>query len=131
MLLTGLYNGIEIAEGLLLLGGFLVQLAIAMVLSSLPLTRRVGRPVTFLAAIVTTGTLLSSPPTDMDDTFHLVIEIVALKAIPWTAWTWPKHEHAVPQSDASSSKKCVRTADIPNEYRKQQDVGKNAFRRCG
>nr|WP_282127772.1 DUF6326 family protein [Roseobacter litoralis] len=103
MLLTGRYNGIEIAEGLVLLGGFLVQVPIAMVLSSLPLPRRVGRPVTFLAAIVTTGTLLSSPPTDMDDTFPFVIELAAIVGILWTAWTWPKHEHAVPQSDASSS----------------------------
>lgn len=102
MLLTGHYNGIKITEGLMLLGGFLVQVPIAMVLFSLLLTRRIGRPVTFLAVMVTAGTLLSSAPTDMDDTFHLVIEIVALIAILWTAWTWPEHEHTAPQSDASS-----------------------------
>lgn len=102
MLLTGYYNGIEITEGLMLLGGFLVQVPIAMVLFSLLLTRRVGRPVTFLAAIVTTGVLLSSAPTDMDDTFHLVVELAALVAILWTAWMWPEHEHTAPQSDASS-----------------------------
>ena len=103
MLLTGHYNGIESTEGGRLRGGFLVQVPIAMVLFSLLLTLRIGRPVTFLAAIVTTGTLLSSPPTDMDDTFHLVIEIVALISILWTAWMWPEHEHTAPQSDASSS----------------------------
>ncbi|GFE63124.1 DUF6326 family protein [Litoreibacter roseus] len=103
MLLTGYYNGIKITEGLMLLGGFLVQVPIAMVLFSLLLARRIGRPVTFLAAIVTAGTLLSSSPTDMDDTFHLVIEIVALVAIFWTAWMWPVHEHSAPQSDACSS----------------------------
>ncbi|WP_298976110.1 DUF6326 family protein [uncultured Roseobacter sp.] len=103
MLLTGHYNGIEITEGLMLLGGFLIQIPIAMVLCSLLLTRRIGRPFTFLAAIVTTGTPFSSPPTDMDDAFHLVIEIVALMAILWTAWMWPEHEHTAPQSDASSS----------------------------
>lgn len=103
MLLTGHYNGIEITEGLMLLGGFLVQVPIAMVLFSLLLTRRIGRPVTLLAAIVTTGTLLSSVPTDMDDTFHLAIELAAIVAILWTAWTWPEQEQAVPQADASSS----------------------------
>ncbi|WP_299919533.1 DUF6326 family protein [uncultured Roseobacter sp.] len=102
ILLTGHYNGIEITEGLMLLGGFLIQIPIAMVLCSLLLTRRIGRPFTFLAAIVTTATLLSSPPTDIDDTFHLVIEIVALMVILWTAWMWPEHEHTAPQSDASS-----------------------------
>lgn len=102
MLLTGHYNSIEITEGLMLLGGFLIQIPIAMVLFSLLLTRRIGRPVTFLAVIVTTATLLSSPPTDIDDTFHLVVEIVALMVILWTAWMWPEHEHTAPQSDASS-----------------------------
>lgn len=101
MLLTGYYNGIEITEGLMLLGGVLVQIPIAMVLFSLLLTRRISRPLTILAAIITTGTLLSSAPTDMDDTFHLVIELAALVAILWTAWTWPEHEHAATQADAN------------------------------
>lgn len=38
MLLTGYYNGMEITEELMLLGGFLVQIPIAMVLFSLLLT---------------------------------------------------------------------------------------------
>jgi len=89
MLLTGYYNGMEITEELMLLGGFLVQIPIAMVLFSLLLTRKIGRPITILAAIITAGTLLSSAPTDMDDTFHLIIELAAMVAILWTAWTWP------------------------------------------
>ena len=101
MLLTGYYNGIEITERLMLLGGFLVQIPIAMVLFSLLLTRRIGRPLTIVAAIITTGTLLSSAPTDMDDTFHLVIELAAVVAILWTAWTWPEHNLAAPEADAS------------------------------
>ncbi len=94
MLLTGYYNGIEITEELMLLGGFLVQVPIAMVLFSLLLTRKIGRPVTILAAIITTGTLLSSAPTDLDDTFHLVIELAAMVAILWTAWSWPDQDNA-------------------------------------
>ena len=101
MLLTGYYNGIEITEGLMLLGGFLIQVPIAMVLFSLLLTRRIGRPLNILAAIITAGTLLSSAPTDMDDIFHLVIELAALVAILRTAWTWPEHEHAAMQADAN------------------------------
>jgi len=42
MLLTGHYNGMEITEELMLLGGVLVQVPIAMVLFSLLLTRRIG-----------------------------------------------------------------------------------------
>lgn len=88
MLLAGHYNGMEITDELMLLGGVVVQVPIAMVLFSLLLIRRIGRPVTILAAIITTGTLLSSAPTDLDDTFHLVIELAALTAILWTAWMW-------------------------------------------
>ncbi|MEL6958734.1 MAG: DUF6326 family protein [Pseudomonadota bacterium] len=88
MLLTGYYNGIEITEELMLLGGVLVQVPIAMVLFSLLLVRRIGRPVTIVAALLTTGTLLSTAPGDMDDTFFLAIELAAIVAILWTAWTW-------------------------------------------
>ena len=89
MLLTGRYNGMLITEELMLLGGFLVQVPIAMVLFSLVLTRRIVRPVTIVAAVITTGTLVSTPPSDMDDTFHLIIELAAMTAIVWTAWRWP------------------------------------------
>jgi hypothetical protein len=94
MLLTGTYNGIEVTEELMLLGGFLAEVPIAMVLFSLLLTRRIGRPVTFVAAFITAATLVSSAPSDMDDVFHLVIELAAMVAIVWTAWKWPKREIA-------------------------------------
>ena len=94
MLLTGYYNGIEITEELMLLGGLLVQVPIAMALFSLLLTRRVGRPVTILAAVITSGTLLSTAPTDLDDTFHLSVELAAIAAILWTAWTWTEQDRA-------------------------------------
>lgn len=94
MLLTGTYNGIEVTEELMLLGGFLAEVPIAMVLFSLLLNRRFGRPVTFVAAFITAATLVSSAPSDMDDVFHLVIELAAMVAIVWTAWKWPKREIA-------------------------------------
>jgi len=94
MLLTGTYNGIEITDELTLLGGVLAEVPIAMVLCSLLLTRRVGRPITFVAAFVTAATLLSSAPSDMDDVFHLVMELAAMVAILWTAWTWPEYDRA-------------------------------------
>ena len=94
MLLTGTYNGVEVTEELMLLGGVLAEVPIAMVLSSLLLNRKIGRPVTFVAAFITTATLVSSAPSDMDDVFHLVIELAAMVAIVWTAWKWPEHDRA-------------------------------------
>jgi hypothetical protein len=94
MLLTGTYNGVKVTEELMLLGGFLAEVPIAMVLFSLLLTRRICRPVTFVAAFITTATLLSSAPSDMDDAFHLIIELAAMVTILWTAWTWPERDES-------------------------------------
>lgn len=91
MLLTGTYNGTLITDTIMLIGGFLIEVPIAMVLFSLLLDRRIGRPVTFFAALMTTGTLLSTPPSDPDDVFFLIIELAAMSSILWTAWTWPGH----------------------------------------
>ncbi|MEQ9434191.1 DUF6326 family protein [Hyphomonas sp.] len=90
MLLTGTYNGIEITEGLMLLGGFLIEVPIAMVVLPLFLSRKISRPATLLAALITATTLLSSLPGDMDDLFFLLIELAAILVIIWSAWTWPK-----------------------------------------
>ena len=91
MLLTGTYNGTLITDTIMLIGGFLVEVPIAMVLFSLVLDCRIGRPVTFFAALMTTATLLSTPPSDPDDVFFLIIELAAMSSILWTAWTWPGH----------------------------------------
>jgi len=99
MLLSGYHNGVEITEELMLIGGFLAEVPIVMVLFSQLLTRRIGRPATFVAALITTATLVSSAPTDLDDVFHLVIELAAMVTILWTAWRWPETESGQSQAD--------------------------------
>ena len=93
MLLTGQFNGMEITEELMLLGGVLVQVPIAMVPLSLMLSRGVARPVTCLAAIVTGATLASTAPSDLDDGFHLIFELAGLLVILWKVFTWPVLHH--------------------------------------
>ena len=88
MLLTGIYNGTPVTEELMLLGGFLVEIPIAMFLFSLLLKRRLNRLLNIIAAVLTVGVLLAEPPSDMDDIFFKVIEFVAVAAIVWTAWKW-------------------------------------------
>lgn len=88
MLLTGYYNGTEITDTILLIGGIVVEIPIAMVLFSLLLTRKIGRPITFIAALITTAALLFTLPSDPDDLFFLIIELVAIFGILSTAWTW-------------------------------------------
>ena len=103
MLLTGRYNGMEITEELMLLGGFLVEIPIAMVLFSLLFARRIARPLTFVAVAITTGTLLFTAPSDLDDLFHLVIELAAITVIAWKAWAWPDDETAIKRDPAVQS----------------------------
>jgi len=88
MVMSGYYNGVEITDELMLLGGILAEVPIAMVLLSLLLSRQVIRLLTVPAVLITGGTLLSSPPTDMDDVFFLVFELVALVEILRSAWLW-------------------------------------------
>lgn len=88
MLLTGRYDGVEITERLMLLGGVLAEVPIAMALLSVLLNPAACRAATAFAMPVTAATLLSSTPRDFDDGFHLALEPAALTAIGWTAWAW-------------------------------------------
>ena len=88
MLLTGYYNGMEITDSLMLLGGFLVEVPIAMFLLSLLLRRRYNRPLNIVAVVITAGVFLTERPSDPDDVFFKIIEFIALGAIVWTAIRW-------------------------------------------
>lgn len=88
MLLTGFYNGTEITDTLMLIGAFVVEIPIAMVLFSIFLARKLCRPLTFVAAALTTAILLFTPPSDPDDWFFLIVELAAILAILRTAWVW-------------------------------------------
>ncbi|MEM8792356.1 MAG: DUF6326 family protein [Pseudomonadota bacterium] len=100
MLLTGTYNGVVITEELMLFGAIIVQVPIGMVLLSVLLCRRHGRPVTFVAAPLAAAGMVSNVPTDMDDVFHLVVQLGAIAAILWTAWRWRENPSAETQAPA-------------------------------
>jgi mannose/fructose/N-acetylgalactosamine-specific phosphotransferase system component IIC len=90
MLLTGFYNGTEVTDSLMLIGGFLVEIPIAMVLFSQLLKRKINRPLNIIAAVMTAAVILFTPPSDPDDVFFLVIELAAIGTILWTVWKWPQ-----------------------------------------
>lgn len=94
MFLTGTYNGVVITEEMMLLGAVIIQVPIGMALFSHVLARHISRPLTFVAVLITSAGLLSNGPSDMDDMFHLTVELAALVAILWTAWTWPARASA-------------------------------------
>ena len=84
--MTGTVNGTKVTEDLLLIGGFLVEVPIAMVLLSWIQERNVNRWVNVIAAIFTIVLILSSLPTDADDVFFTVIEIVSMLLVIRYAW---------------------------------------------
>ncbi|MEO1209349.1 MAG: DUF6326 family protein [Cyanobacteria bacterium J06638_20] len=93
--MTGTFNGTQITEQLLLFGGFVVEVPIAMVLFSRLLPYGANRWANIIAAAITFAFEINNGTTDLDDTFHMVIEMAALCFIIWSAWRWrnpdPKH----------------------------------------
>ncbi|MEM9217261.1 MAG: DUF6326 family protein [Cyanobacteria bacterium P01_F01_bin.150] len=102
--MTGTFNGTQITEQLLLFGGFVVEVPIAMVLFSRLLPYGANRWVNITAAVITLAFELNNGTTDLDDTFHMVIEMAALSFIIWSAWRWrnpfPK-QYAISQEVSS------------------------------
>ncbi len=86
--MTGTFNGTQITEHLLLLGGFMAEVPIAMVLLSRLLPYGANRWANIIAAVISISFEIMNGATDLDDTFHMFIEIAALSFIIWSAWRW-------------------------------------------
>ena len=86
--MTGTLNGIQITENLLLFGGFVAEVPISMVLLSQLLPYGTNRCANIIAAVITLAFEINNGTTDLDDTFHMVIEVAALLFIIWSAWRW-------------------------------------------
>ncbi len=87
-IMTGQFNGMEITPELMLIGGVVVSVPISMVPLSLMLERHFARPLTFVAALVTTITMIPPAPIDLDDAYHLALQLIAMSAIVVMAWRW-------------------------------------------
>ncbi|MEO1122582.1 MAG: DUF6326 family protein [Cyanobacteria bacterium J06639_16] len=86
--MTGTFNGTQITEQLLLFGGFVAEVPISMVLLSRLLPYGANRWANIIAAAITLAFEINNGTTDLDDTFHMVIEMAALCFIIWSAWRW-------------------------------------------
>lgn len=91
--MTGSFNGIVITDGLLLIGGIMIELLIVMVLLSRVLPYRLNRWANIVVAtFAIMTTVMNNLAPDLDDMFFAAIEIVALACIIWFAWQWKKQE---------------------------------------
>jgi hypothetical protein len=91
-MMTGTVNGVQVTEGMLLIGGIMAEIPIAMVLLSRVLTYRVNRWANIIAGILTIVIVLANGVRDLDDMFFATIVAVALALIIWYAWKWPNPE---------------------------------------
>jgi len=90
MLLTGYYNGMPVTDTIMLIGFFVVNIPIGMLLVSLFANRKRSRVLNLTAASLMPLILLTSPPSDMDDVAHLSIELIAIAAIFWSSLKWKR-----------------------------------------
>lgn len=90
--MTGTVNGNQVTEEILLLGGIMVEIPIAMVLMSRVLAYGVNRLANIIAGTLAMVLIILAGPTDLDDIFFAAIEIVALAGVVWLAWKWPNPE---------------------------------------
>lgn len=87
-IMTGTLNGNLIQEHMLLVGGIMIEVPIAMVLLSRILPYHVNRWANIVAAAIYILIAIMSGTTDLDDTFHLIVEIAALSFVILSAWRW-------------------------------------------
>lgn len=89
-IMTGSLNGNPIQEHMLLLGGVMIEVPISMILLSRLLPYGSNRWANIIIAVLYIPLVIVSGTTDLDDTFHLIVEIAALSFIVSSAWQWRK-----------------------------------------
>lgn len=92
-MMTGIVNGNQVTDELLLLGGIMIEVVIVMVILARVLQVRVNRWANIIVGAITILLVVSNNTApDLDDMFFAVIQVAALVVIVWYAWTWPKLE---------------------------------------
>ena len=91
-LMTGIVGGVQLTQGVLLIGAIALEIPIAMVLLSQVLKYRVNRWANIIAGAIVIAMVMGNVTTDLDNIFFTTIEVVSLLLIVWYAWKWPKQE---------------------------------------
>ena len=89
-ILSGVVNGVKITDELMLFGGVLAEIPIALALFSNYLPPKTNKWTNIAASTITALVLLSGlPSADLDDIFFLAIEVTSLISIMVVAWKLP------------------------------------------
>jgi hypothetical protein len=88
-MMTGVVNGVQITDGLLLIGGIMIEIPLLMLPLSLLLPFKANRLANmWIGALMIPLMIFNYNSPDLDDIFFLVFEIAALLLIIWYAWRW-------------------------------------------
>jgi len=89
-MMTGIVNGTQVTDELLLLGGIMAEVFIIMVILARVLKARANRWANIIVGTISIMLVVSNNTApDLDDIFFAAIEVTALAVIVWYAWTWP------------------------------------------
>lgn len=90
--MTGIVNGTQMGQEILLLGAIMMEIPIAMILLSRVLKYRINRWANIIAAVITIAIILGNLSTDPDNIFVGTIIVGAMTLIIWYSCKWPKPE---------------------------------------
>ena len=90
-MMTGIVNGNQVTEQVMLIGAFMVEIPILMVLLSRILNYRINRWANIIIGAVTIALITAMGQKDLDDIFFATVEVMALSAIIWLAVKWRRY----------------------------------------
>jgi len=92
----------DVAEGLLLASGVALTAFISMIVLNRILPRRAARWSNITVSVLAIASMIANPPGDLDDIWFFAVEVAALLAVIWIAWTWGPVDESVIERDRSA-----------------------------
>ena len=90
-IMTGVVNGVQVTDGLMLIGGIVIAIPLLMIPLIQFLNFKANRLANlFMGVLQSVSVIGVNRAPDLDDIFFAVIELVTLLLILRLAWTWKK-----------------------------------------
>ena len=91
-IMTGVVNGVQVTDGLMLIGGIMIAVPLLMIPLIQFLNFKANRLTNLIiGALQIVSVIGVNRAPDLDDVFFAVIELVALLLILRLAWNWKEH----------------------------------------
>ncbi len=90
--MTGVVNGVQVTDGLMLIGGIMIAIPLLMIPLIQFLNFKANRLANLVMGVLQIVSVIGvNRAPDLDDIFFAVIELVALLLILRLAWNWTEH----------------------------------------